>query len=325
MGFFKRNIAPAEQTTSEEYQTMPSLPSPPPATTNGIRDFWQHWDYLLSMVNELDEFGVSILESVGLTLDESIITETDIPGGPNAGEILIAKGSRMEPRMLAMLTAMGIRKVMARPNPRVLVLALSRTAIPASYLVAAQAKAVGASIHRLECFAEHASGVVQAIEEQLVRADLVITVGGLDEPGVDLRDVASQIGPHDFTPIAISPGGLHGFIMAEEKIPLVALPADAYASFVLTKLIVEPMVAKLMGAGADPELFSSHLAQPLRVLPNILTCVPAMVKDGKMTITGRPQGFEGLHAIYSSNALAILASEEGLVNVDAEAYYLPLK
>jgi len=320
MAFF-RHTTPVEEKTEATHEAK--LPLDPPPSTNGVRDFWQHWDYLLSMVPELSEFGVPVLNAVGLTLNESIQAESAM-GSILPGEILIEKGTKVSPRMLPLLTGMGIMKVMARPNPRVLVMALSEKAVPASYLAAAQAEEAGAQVHRMEYIFDSGDHLVDAITEQLVRADLVVTVGGLGETGMDLRDVADRIGPNDFTPVAISPGRDHGFALAEEKIPLLALPADVYSSFVLIKLLLEPMISKLMGASTDPSLFSAYLAQPLRIVPQILTCVPATVKDARMTITGRPVGLEGMATIYRANALAILATEDGVVNVDAEAFYLPL-
>jgi len=320
MAFF-RHTTPVKDET-EEIQDK-KLPIEAPETVNGVRDFWQHWDYLLDMVTELAEFGVPILDAVGLTLNESIQAESEI-GTIQPGETVIEKGTRVTPRMLPLLAGMGILKVMARPSPRVLVMALSDQAVPASYLVTAQAQQVGAAAHRLEYIAERGSQLVTSITEQLVRADLVVTIGGLGESGTDLKEVADQIGPNDFTPVAISPGRDHGFILAEEKIPLLAMPADVYSSFVLAKLIGEPMISKLMGASTDPQMPSAYLAQPLRIQTDILTCVPASVKDARMTITGRPSGLEGMNLIYQANALALLQSSDGVVNADTEAFYLPL-
>ncbi|MCL1923305.1 MAG: hypothetical protein FWG15_05560 [Propionibacteriaceae bacterium] len=324
MALFKRTREVEETDHDQEERIVETLPAQAPGTTNGVRDFWQHWGYLLSMIGELGEFGVPILDSVGLTLNESIIAEAGYAGSAKAGDVMIEKGSRIEPRMVSLMTAMGLRKVMARPSPRVLIMALSEQAVPASYLAAAQAKQAGAQIHRVEVFSDIADDIVNSIEEQLVRSDLVVTVGGLEETAVDLRSIADRIGPNDFTTVALSPGALHGFIMAESKVPLMALPADAYATFVITKLIVEPMIAKLMGAKVEPILFAANLAQPLRIIPNTLTCVPATVSDSVMTITGRPHGFAGLSTIYQANALAILVSEDGLITADTQAYYLPL-
>jgi len=308
----------------EETESKPGLPPAPEATIDGLRDFWQHWDYVLSLVPELSEFGVPVLDSIGLTINESIATESDL-GNVKDGEILIAKGTKMIPRMSAMLIGMGINKVMARPNPRVLVMALSEPAIPASYLVAAQAQEAGAVAHRLEFIYSADNLTVSAIIEQLVRADLVITVGGLGESRVDLRQVADRIGPNDFTPVAITPGSDHGFALAEDRIPLLAIPATPHAAFILTKLLIEPMIAKMMGAGGDPELFSAFLAQPLKVKPKVLTVVPAYVKDSTIEISPLQTNLEGLYTIYKSNALAILTSEDGLVKESSEAFYLPLK
>jgi len=320
MAFF-RHTTPVDNTTEENLDKK--LPIDPPPTTDGVRDFWQHWDYLLSMVDELAEFGVPVLDAVGLTMNESIQAESST-GQIQAGDTLIEKGWKVEPRMLPLLTSMGILKVMARPSPRILVMALSEKAVPASYLVAAQAQESGAAPHRLEYIDHSGPELVTAITEQLVRADLVVTVGGLGEAGIDIREVADQIGPNDFTPVAITPGRDHGFLLAEDRIPVLALPADVPSSFALTKLLLEPMIAKLMGASTDPIMCSAYLAQPLRVQPRYLTCVPANVKDARMTITGRPVGLEGMYSIYRANALAVLASEDGVVDTNSEAFYLPL-
>lgn len=323
MAFFKHTRpTPAEPKADQAPQS--ALPLEAPETRNGARDFWQHWDYLLGMVPELAEFGVPVLDAVGLTLNESILAETDM-GPIRAGDVVIGKGTKVVPRMLALLTGMGIFKVMARPSPRVLVMALSQQGVPASFLVAAQAEESGAQAHRLEYIYDSDSQLVTAITEQLVRADLVVTVGGMGETGTDIRAIADQIGPSDFTPVAISPGRDHGFILAEDKIPLLALPADVHGTFVLTKLLLEPMIAKLMGAGTDPSLFSAYLAQPLKVTPHMLTCAPATVKDARMTVNGRPPGLAGMYEIYRSNALAILADDDGLVGTNTEAFYLPLR
>jgi len=321
MAFFKHTQPVG--TTSGDDTPKPTLPAGP-ETKDGLRDFWQHWDYLMGLVNELDEFGVDVLDAVGLTLNEAILAEVDLGTDIKAGDVLIEKGTKVRPQMVGLLTGMGIRRVMARPNPRVLVIALSEAAMPASFMVAAEVQAAGAQTHRMEFVFSSATQVVTSIIEQLVRSDLVVTVGGLGEAGLDLRAVADQIGPSSFTPVAINPGSDHGFALAEERTPLLALPAEVYPAFVLTKLLVEPMISKLMGAGTDPILFSAHLAQPLRVAPGRLTCVPATVTDARMTITGRPTGLEGLNTIYRANALAILSSPTGLLDRGSEAFYLPL-
>jgi molybdopterin molybdotransferase len=311
--------------TGEAAPPPPPPPSLPPAPAGkGLRDFWQHWDYVLSMVPELAEFGVPVLDAVGLTLNESILAERDV-GPIAAGQELIPKGTQVIPRMLGLLTGMGILKVMARPRPRVLVMALSAQAISASYVVAGQVQEAGAEAHRMEYIFADPDRTLSTIMEQLVRADLVVTVGGLGEAGLDLRQVADQLGPHDFTPVAITPGRDHGFALAEEKTPLVALPPEVYPSFVLTKLLVEPMIAKQMGAGVDPVMRSANLDQPLRVEPRVLTCVPAIVNDARMQVSGRPTGLRGLDMIYRANALALLTAEDGFVDANHEAFYLWLK
>ncbi|MDR2896774.1 MAG: hypothetical protein LBV30_09045, partial [Propionibacteriaceae bacterium] len=274
MPLFKRNHHETDATpvsvSTPETPAEPPLAPAPPLMANGLRDFWTHWDYLLGQITELAEVGVPVLDALGLTLNESIVAPSPLAAGVQAGDELVAQGSRIAPRMLPLLVGLGVDKVMVRPSPRVVVMALSELAGPASYLVAAQAAQSGAKVHRFACALEDPAAVVEAISEQVVVADLIITVGGLNETTLDIRPVAAQIGPADFTPVAISPGRDHGFALVDGKTPMLALPADAYATFVLTKLLVEPIVAKFMGAQTDPELFSAYLAQPLKVTPGIL-------------------------------------------------------
>jgi len=328
MAFFKHNASaprPPEAAAEAPPAVPPaSLPEPPPLSPDGLRDFWLHSDYVLGAVRELSEFGVKVLEGIGLILEESLIAPQDLGTAVRAGDVVVEKGSRIHPRMVPMLSGMGFSYVLVRPNPRVLVIALTPEAISASYLVAAIAKEAGADSYRIDNDYRTADQTVAGIFEQLVRADLVVTVGGLGEAGLDIRKAAGALGPNDFTPVAITPGSEHGFALLEGGIPLLALPADTYPVFILGKLLLEPVIAKLMATSTDLGLASAYLAQPLRVKPRILTAVPATVEATRLKISGLPTGLAGLHTIYQANALAILTSDDDLVGEESEVVYLPL-
>ncbi|MDR0847717.1 MAG: hypothetical protein LBN10_01530 [Propionibacteriaceae bacterium] len=323
MPLFRNDIEPESDFVSEP------LPIAPPEPKGGLRNFWDQHDYLLNLVTPLEEFGVPVIDAVGLTLYESIHAEESIPAFKIApGDELIPRGTIVTDRMVGLLTGMGIDKVIARPNPRVVVIALSEQAAPVSYTVTAAAKQAGAFEHRVSAITDSPDKAVKAIMEQLVRADLLVTVGGFGEGGVDIRKIADHLGPHDFTPVAVTPGRDQGFALAgdgDERIPLLALPADAASAFVLTKLLVAPVIRHLMGAEDESlSLLRGELAQPVRVTPGVVTCVPGTVTDGRIAISGRISGLDGAYRTYRANALIVLDSQDGLADTSSETWYLRL-
>jgi molybdopterin molybdotransferase len=317
------------ETESDVDVVFEPLPIAPPEPKNGLRNFWDQHDYLLNLVTPLEEFGVPVIDAVGLTLYESIHAEEPIPAfNISPGDELIPRGAVVTDRMIGLLTGMGIDKVIARPNPRVVVIALSDKAAPVSYAVTAAAKQVAAFEHRVSAITDSPEATFNAISEQLVRADLLVTVGGFGEGAVDIRQIADRLGPHDFTPVSVTPGRDQGFALAgegDERIPLLALPADPAAAFVLTKLLVTPVIRHLMGAeDKSLALLRGELAQPVRVTPGVVTCVPGSVTDGRIIISGRISGLDGAYRTYRANALIILDSADGLADTSSETWYLPL-
>lgn len=303
------------------------LPVDPPLGRDGQRSMWDQRRWVLSMIEPLPAFGVRAIDAVGRTLNESILAEEPIDGcGIAVGDVLVPAGVPITPRLVALLAASGIDKVMARPSPRVVVLGLTAAAEAASAVITAEMTLIGAQPHRLAPKLAASADLVTTISEQLVRSDLIVTVGGLGDTAIDLRAVADQIGPNDFAPIAVNPGRDQGFALAgEDGVPWLALPADANAAFVLTQLLALPIVRRLMGT-ADPtdQLRVGHLTRAAKTTPRVATCVPGAVHDDAIIVLGRMEGAAGLYRAYQANALVVLDSADGLTTSQTEVRYLPL-
>jgi molybdopterin molybdotransferase len=156
-------------------------------------------------------------------------------GDAKAGEILVTKGTRLRPMHIAVIAAAGWGTVLVQPRPRVVVLSTgSELAEPGSpiipgriwdsnsFMIAAAAREAGCLAYRQAIVPDRPEQVLSAIEDQLVRADLLITTGGVSMGGeYDVVKAAlRQLGTIEFRKVAMQPGMPQGF-------GTVALPASA--------------------------------------------------------------------------------------------------
>ena len=117
-------------------------------------------------------------------------------GDAKAGEVLVTAGTRLRPMHVAVIAAAGRGSVLVRPRPRVVVLSTgSELAEPGtpivpgriwdsnSFMLAAAAREAGCLAYRQAIVPDQPDKVLPAIEDQLVRADLMITTGGVSMGG----------------------------------------------------------------------------------------------------------------------------------------------
>ena len=124
------------------------------------------------------------------------------------GDQLLEHGTVLGPRHLGLLAAVGRATVRCRPRPRVVVIStgselrepgspLGRDSIydGNSYLVAASARAAGAIAYRVGIVPDDPRTFTDALSDQLVRADLVVTSGGVSEGDFDVvKEALSSLG-----------------------------------------------------------------------------------------------------------------------------------
>src|SRR4029077_5422338 len=143
-----------------------------------------------------------------------------------AGEVLVTAGTRLRPMHVAVIAAAGRGSVLVRPRPRVVVLStgneLAEPGTPVvpgriwdsnSFMLAAAAREAGALAYRQAILPDHPDEVLPALEDQLVRADLMITTGGGSVGGEDHVVTAAlpQRGTTRLRKVAMQPGMPQGF------------------------------------------------------------------------------------------------------------------
>ncbi|MEZ5091685.1 gephyrin-like molybdotransferase Glp [Nocardioides sp.] len=178
------------------------------------------------------------------------------------GDLLVEAGTVLGPRHLGLLAAVGLGTVRVRPRPRVVVLStgselrdagtpLSHDAIydGNSYLLAAAAREAGAIAYRVGIVPDDPAAFMDALSDQLVRADLVVTSGGVSQGDFDVvKEALSPLGSVWFGPVKMQPGKPQGFgTVGEDETPIFTLPGNPVSSYISFQMFVLPALRKMMG------------------------------------------------------------------------------
>jgi molybdopterin molybdotransferase len=179
-----------------------------------------------------------------------------------AGELVLQAGTRLGPTQIGLLAAVGRDRVRVRPKPRVVVLSTgSELAEPGatigpgqindsnSFLLTVAAREAGALAFRVGIVPDEPRQLLDAIEDQLVRADLVITSGGVSVGAYDVtKEVLSRLGTVTFAKVSMQPGMPQGFgTVGPDATPIFTLPGNPVSSFVSFEVFVRPVIRRMLG------------------------------------------------------------------------------
>ena len=186
-----------------------------------------------------------------------------------AGDLALEAGTLLGAPQIGLLAAIGRGTVKVRPRPRVVVISTGSELVQPgenlgegqiydsnSFALAAAAREAGAIAYRVGAVTDDADTLRAAIDDQLVRADLVVTTGGVSVGAYDVvKEALSSVGDEDeagsgidFRKLAMQPGKPQGFgSIGSEHTPLLALPGNPVSSYVSFELFVRPAIRALMG------------------------------------------------------------------------------
>jgi molybdopterin molybdotransferase len=179
-----------------------------------------------------------------------------------AGDVLLEDGTVLGPRQLGLLASVGRSQVLSRPRPRLVIIStgaelrepgtsLGHDSIydANSYMLAAAARSAGAIAYRVGIVSDDASEFRDALSDQLVRADLVVTSGGVSKGAYDVvKEVLSEVGTVSFGEVAMQPGKPQGFgFVGEDATPILTLPGNPVSAYVSFEVFVVPAIRRMMG------------------------------------------------------------------------------
>jgi len=258
------------------------------------------------------------LDAADVIDGENLLVRCSVEAGANVrqvgsdvadGSVIAKAGTTLDPRLLGLIGGAGFDKVLCRPRPRVVVLALHEKGRlsqafevtaqqhrdAASFMVASAARDAGAQVWREESVAQDAAAVAEAVTDQLIRADLLITLGGIEQ-GADglLAEALTGLGPVDFSAIALRPGPVMGFgLIGADHVPVLMLGSDPASAYTGYEAFARPAIAALMGTDHERAATQVRLDAPVSGESGVCEYIPAQVMstpDGlhALPLTGRP-------------------------------------
>lgn len=247
-----------------------------------------------------------------------------------AGTQVFRAGDQLGVRDIGLLAGIGLDKVLVRPRPRVVVISTGSELVEPgraldneeqifdsnSYMLAAAAKAAGAQVFRIGQVVDDPAVVKEVISDQLIRADLILTTGGVSQGDYDIiKAVMPELGATDFCQVAMQPGKPQGFgLIGDDRVPMIMLPGNPVSAFVSFEAFVRPVIRKLMGS--TPYVRSPVSCQAARDI----TSMAGRTQFARGIVSYAPDGSRQVELAggHGSHLLGDLARSNALVILPAE-------
>ncbi len=251
-----------------------------------------------------------------------------------SGEVVLREGRRLAAPQLGLLAAVGRARVRARPRPRVVVLSTGAELVEPgdearpgqiadanSYTLAAAAAEAGCLAYRHGIVGDDSRELLDAIEDQLVRADAVVTSGGVSAGAYDVvKEVLSKLGTVSFERVAMQPGMPQGFgIVGSAGTPIFTLPGNPVSAYVSFHVFVAPALRRM--AGLEPRALATSRA----FLTARLTSPPGKRSFARAHLQPKHNVTPDVTPVggHGSHLLADLAAANALIMVPEETTEIP--
>ena len=248
---------------------------------------------LLAICKPLESFEMPLLDAHGATL------AADIYAGDR---LVLREGTRIRSTQIGLAASIGRDHLPTRPHPRVVVLSAGPDLVEPgqalknasdeyetnSWLLTTAVREVGAVAYRVHSIPDNEEQLQKVIEDQLVRADLIIISGERHDDSFDLiTRTLSGMGEITTVDLAIEASGRHNFgTVGPDKTPVVTLPGDPIAAYISFELFVRPMIRTMLGAATihRPSV-KAALEKPIASDEGVRSYIRAVLaEDGKSVV-----------------------------------------
>ena len=243
----------------------------------------------------------------------------------SAGTTILRAGTRIGSRQVALLAGVGRLRVRVRPRPRVVILSIGDEliepgkAVRAGAVFDANGHALSSAVadaradtFRVAAVPDEQNALSETIEDQLVRADIIITAGGLSYGSGDtVKEVLAPLGTARFDMVAMTPGKQLGYGTVGEGTPIFCLPGNPVAAQICYEIFVRPCLRHMAGW---QELYRPSLRARVdcgwRSPAGRRQFVPVKIVGApdsgyRARLTGKPEDLL-LSSMASANALAVI-------------------
>jgi molybdopterin molybdotransferase len=180
-----------------------------------------------------------------------------------AGEVVLPAGSYLGAAQIGLAAAVGRSRLVVRPRPRIVVVSTGSELVEPgeplgpgqiqdsnSPALTAAAIEAGAIAYRVGIVPDDPRRLADTLEDQLVRADILVTSGGVSVGAYDVvKEVLSRLGTVSFDKVAMQPGMPQGFgTIGPDRTPVFGLPGNPVSALVSFETFVRPAIRTMLGA-----------------------------------------------------------------------------
>jgi len=210
-------------------------------------------EQLLNLSNPLAALDLPLLDAHGATLASDLLVDE---------KPVIRSGQLIDSTQIALAASLGLDRLPCRPHPRVVIISAGDDLVEPgskladtddefesnSWFLTTFAREVGAHAFRVHTIPETADQLKLIIEDQLVRADLIVISGESKDESFDLiTSVISTLGEIQIVTPKLAESSKHSFgLIGPDKTPVVVLPGDPISNFLSAELFIKPMITKML-------------------------------------------------------------------------------
>jgi len=204
---------------------------------------------LLLLAQPLAPLDLPLLDAHGATL------ASDIEIGSRK---ILTGGSRIRSTHIGIAASVGLDHLPTHPHPRVVVISAGGDLTEPgeqletahfyevnSWLLTTSVREAGAIGYRVHTIPTTSAQLQLLIEDQLVRADLIVITSGPESEEMT-QAALTELGIISKIQIEMNPSGSHSFgLIGPDKTPVITLPTDPMTSFISFELFVRPMIRQM--------------------------------------------------------------------------------
>ena len=271
---------------------------------------------LISICKPLESFDMPLLDAHGATLASDV----------HAGERLVLRaGARIRATQIGLAASIGLDHLPTRPHPRVVVLSAGPDLVEPgkpltgdeeyetnSWLLTTAVRETGAIGYRVHSIPDDEEQLQRVIEDQLVRADLIIISGERQDDSFDLiTRTLTKLGEITTVDLAIEASGRHNFgTIGPDKTPVVTLPGDPISAYISFELFIRPMIRTLLGAATiHRPAVKAKLEKPVASTTGLRSYIRAILSEDAASVMPLPSQDEQ-STLSDANAFIALSESD---------------
>ena len=267
---------------------------------------------LIAISQPLATFDMPLLDAHGATLACDIY----------AGDRLVMRaGTRIRSTQIGLAASVGLDHLPVRPHPRVVIISAGPDLVEPgkdlhgteefetnSWILTTgvrEADGVGYRVHSIPDDEEQLQAVV---EDQLVRADLVVVSGERGDDSFDLITRSlSALGDITIADVAIENSGRHNFgLIGPDRTPVVTLPGDPISAYISLELFVRPMIrTMLVSESVHRPSVKARLEKPVASSPGVRSYLRAILSEDSKSV----------RALDAQEEMSTLAEANALISI----------